>query len=163
MAQTKKKRRRKRRGTQGGRVDTNRRAARPPVWSPAVLVSLLIGAATHSGWDAFTHTGSVLAITESDYDTTTAWLVDAESSQRQRVGSGHALQSPREDEHTAAGGCPGQSRRGRESDDAPDERIAPSVAVADGPASLVTEQVANGVAVRMAVLYSLLGSGAPVA
>jgi aspartate carbamoyltransferase catalytic subunit len=35
--------------------------------------------------------------------------------------------------------------------------------VADGPASLVTEQVANGVAVRMAVLYSLLGSGAPVA
>ena len=35
--------------------------------------------------------------------------------------------------------------------------------VADGPASAVTEQVANGVAVRMAVLYSLLGSGAPVA
>jgi len=35
------------------------RAARPPVWSPSVLVSLLIGAATHSGWDAFTHTGSV--------------------------------------------------------------------------------------------------------
>jgi len=34
------------------------RAARPPVWSPSVLVSLLIGAATHSGWDAFTHTGS---------------------------------------------------------------------------------------------------------
>ena len=33
--------------------------------------------------------------------------------------------------------------------------------VADGPASLVTEQVANGVAVRMAVLYSLLGSGGP--
>jgi hypothetical protein len=29
MAQTKKKRQRKRRGTQGGRVDTNRRAARP--------------------------------------------------------------------------------------------------------------------------------------
>lgn len=29
MAQTKKKRRRKHRGTQGGRVDTNRRAARP--------------------------------------------------------------------------------------------------------------------------------------
>jgi hypothetical protein len=29
MAQTNKKRRRKRRGTQGGRVDTNRRAARP--------------------------------------------------------------------------------------------------------------------------------------
>jgi hypothetical protein len=29
MAQTKKKRRRKRRGTQGGRVDTNRRASRP--------------------------------------------------------------------------------------------------------------------------------------
>jgi aspartate carbamoyltransferase catalytic subunit len=38
-----------------------------------------------------------------------------------------------------------------------------AAAVADGPASLVTEQVANGVAVRMAVLYSLLGSGAPVA
>jgi dipeptidyl aminopeptidase/acylaminoacyl peptidase len=41
--------------------------------------------------DRFTHTGSVLAITESDYDTTTAWLVDAETSQRQRLGSGHAL------------------------------------------------------------------------
>jgi aspartate carbamoyltransferase catalytic subunit len=35
--------------------------------------------------------------------------------------------------------------------------------VADGPASVVTQQVANGVAVRMAVLYALLGSGAPVA
>jgi aspartate carbamoyltransferase catalytic subunit len=35
-----------------------------------------------------------------------------------------------------------------------------AASVADGPASLVTEQVANGVAVRMAVLYSLLGSGA---
>ena len=35
--------------------------------------------------------------------------------------------------------------------------------VAEGPASLITEQVANGVAVRMAVLYRLLGSGAPVA
>jgi aspartate carbamoyltransferase catalytic subunit len=34
-----------------------------------------------------------------------------------------------------------------------------AAAVADGPASLVTEQVANGVAVRMAVLYSLLGTG----
>ena len=38
-----------------------------------------------------------------------------------------------------------------------------AAAVADGPASLVTEQVANGVAVRMAVLYTLLGSGAPIA
>ena len=28
--------------------------------------------------------------------------------------------------------------------------------------SLVTEQVANGVAVRMAVLWSLVGSGGPV-
>jgi aspartate carbamoyltransferase catalytic subunit len=34
-----------------------------------------------------------------------------------------------------------------------------AASVADGPASLVTEQVANGVAVRMAVLYTLLGSG----
>lgn len=34
--------------------------------------------------------------------------------------------------------------------------------VADSPRSLVTEQVANGVAVRMAVLYALLGSGGPV-
>ena len=34
--------------------------------------------------------------------------------------------------------------------------------VADGPASLVTSQVASGVAVRMAVLYLLLGSGAPI-
>ena len=38
-----------------------------------------------------------------------------------------------------------------------------AAAVADGPASLVTEQVANGVAVRMAVLYHLLGSGASIA
>jgi aspartate carbamoyltransferase catalytic subunit len=35
--------------------------------------------------------------------------------------------------------------------------------VADGPASVVTEQVANGVAVRMAVLWSLLGSGGRIA
>jgi hypothetical protein len=34
------------------------REARPPVWSPAVLVSLLAGAATHSAWDAFTHGGA---------------------------------------------------------------------------------------------------------
>jgi aspartate carbamoyltransferase catalytic subunit len=38
-----------------------------------------------------------------------------------------------------------------------------AAAVADGPASLVTQQVANGVAVRMATLYTLLGSGAPIA
>jgi aspartate carbamoyltransferase catalytic subunit len=38
-----------------------------------------------------------------------------------------------------------------------------AAAVADGPASLVTEQVANGVAVRMAVLFTLLGSGATIA
>jgi aspartate carbamoyltransferase catalytic subunit len=38
-----------------------------------------------------------------------------------------------------------------------------AASVADGPASLVTEQVANGVAVRMAVLYSLLGTGASIA
>ncbi len=31
--------------------------------------------------------------------------------------------------------------------------------VADGPASLVGEQVANGIAVRMAVLYRALGAG----
>jgi aspartate carbamoyltransferase catalytic subunit len=35
--------------------------------------------------------------------------------------------------------------------------------VADGPASIVTEQVANGVAARMAVLWSLLGSGSQIA
>jgi aspartate carbamoyltransferase catalytic subunit len=34
--------------------------------------------------------------------------------------------------------------------------------VADSARSLITEQVANGVAVRMAVLWSLLGSGGPV-
>jgi aspartate carbamoyltransferase catalytic subunit len=34
--------------------------------------------------------------------------------------------------------------------------------VAEGPASLITEQVTNGVAVRMAVLYTLLGQGASV-
>jgi aspartate carbamoyltransferase catalytic subunit len=35
--------------------------------------------------------------------------------------------------------------------------IAPEVA--EGPTSVITEQVANGVAIRMAVLYSILGSG----
>jgi aspartate carbamoyltransferase catalytic subunit len=34
--------------------------------------------------------------------------------------------------------------------------------VADGPASVITEQVANGVALRMAVLWSLLGSGGSI-
>jgi aspartate carbamoyltransferase catalytic subunit len=34
--------------------------------------------------------------------------------------------------------------------------------VADSARSLVTEQVTNGVAVRMAVLWTLLGSGGPV-
>jgi hypothetical protein len=34
------------------------REARPPVWTPAVLLSLLLGAATHSAWDSFTHGGS---------------------------------------------------------------------------------------------------------
>jgi len=34
--------------------------------------------------------------------------------------------------------------------------------VADGPASIITEQVTNGVAVRMAVLYRLLGAGGAV-
>jgi aspartate carbamoyltransferase catalytic subunit len=33
--------------------------------------------------------------------------------------------------------------------------------VADSARSLITEQVANGVAVRMAVLWKLLGSGGP--
>jgi aspartate carbamoyltransferase catalytic subunit len=39
--------------------------------------------------------------------------------------------------------------------------IAPEVA--ETPRSVITEQVANGVAIRMAVLYQILGSGAPVA
>ncbi len=46
---------------------------------------------------------------------------------------------------------PGPMNRGVE--------IAPEVA--EGPASLITEQVTNGVAVRMACLYSILGSGEP--
>ncbi len=48
---------------------------------------------------------------------------------------------------------PGPMNRGVE--------IAPEVA--DGPASLIAEQVHNGVAVRMAVLWKLLGSGVAVA
>jgi len=48
---------------------------------------------------------------------------------------------------------PGPMNRGVE--------IAPEVAESD--ASVITEQVENGVAVRMAVLYHLLGSGAAVA
>ena len=47
---------------------------------------------------------------------------------------------------------PGPMNRGVE--------IAPEVA--DGPTSIITEQVTNGVAVRMAVLYHLLGSGGVV-
>jgi dipeptidyl aminopeptidase/acylaminoacyl peptidase len=42
--------------------------------------------------DRWTHSGAVAAVTESDHDTTTAWLVDVASDQRQRLGSGHALQ-----------------------------------------------------------------------
>lgn len=48
---------------------------------------------------------------------------------------------------------PGPIRRG----------IEIAAEVADGPASLITSQVASGVAVRMAVLYLLLGSGALLA
>jgi aspartate carbamoyltransferase catalytic subunit len=48
---------------------------------------------------------------------------------------------------------PGPMNRGVE--------IAPEIA--EAPRSVITQQVANGVAVRMAVLYTLLGSGAPVA
>jgi aspartate carbamoyltransferase catalytic subunit len=47
---------------------------------------------------------------------------------------------------------PGPVRRG----------IEIAAEVVDGPASVITAQVANGVAVRMAVLYLLLGSGAPI-
>ena len=48
---------------------------------------------------------------------------------------------------------PGPVRRG----------IEIAAEVVDSPASVITAQVANGVAVRMAVLYLLLGSGAPLA
>jgi aspartate carbamoyltransferase catalytic subunit len=48
---------------------------------------------------------------------------------------------------------PGPVRRG----------IEIAAEVADSPCSVITAQVANGVAVRMAVLYLLLGSGAPLA
>ena len=48
---------------------------------------------------------------------------------------------------------PGPMNRGVE--------IAPEVA--DLPSAVITDQVANGVAVRMAVLYHLLGSGVPLA
>ncbi|MDA8442364.1 MAG: aspartate carbamoyltransferase catalytic subunit [Peptococcaceae bacterium] len=48
---------------------------------------------------------------------------------------------------------PGPMNRGVE--------ISPEVA--DGPQSVITEQVTNGVAVRMAVLYLLLGSGVDLA
>jgi aspartate carbamoyltransferase catalytic subunit len=47
---------------------------------------------------------------------------------------------------------PGPVRRG----------IEIAAAVADSPLSVITTQVTNGVAVRMAVLYLLLGSGAPL-
>ncbi len=47
---------------------------------------------------------------------------------------------------------PGPIRRG----------IEIAAEVADSPVSVITAQVASGVAVRMAVLYLLLGSGAPI-
>jgi aspartate carbamoyltransferase catalytic subunit len=47
---------------------------------------------------------------------------------------------------------PGPMRRG----------IEIAAEVADSPVSVITAQVASGVAVRMAVLYLLLGSGAPI-
>jgi hypothetical protein len=34
------------------------REARPAVWSPSVLVSIFVGAATHTAWDSFTHGGA---------------------------------------------------------------------------------------------------------
>lgn len=47
---------------------------------------------------------------------------------------------------------PGPMRRG----------IEIAAEVADSPSSVITAQVASGVAVRMAVMYLLLGSGAPI-
>ncbi len=47
---------------------------------------------------------------------------------------------------------PGPMRRG----------VEIAAEVADSPVSVITAQVASGVAVRMAVLYLLLGSGAPI-
>ena len=41
--------------------------------------------------DRWTHTGSVLAVTESDTETTTAWLVEVDTGRRQRIGSGQSL------------------------------------------------------------------------
>ena len=40
------------------RLSRTGRQARPPVWSLSVLVSLLVGAATHAAWDSFTHGGA---------------------------------------------------------------------------------------------------------
>jgi len=37
------------------------RTSRPPAWSPAVLVSLVVGAMTHVTWDSFTHGGAAVA------------------------------------------------------------------------------------------------------
>ena len=37
--------------------------------------------------------------------------------------------------------------------------VDPASEVADGPASVILDQVTNGVAVRMAVLYLLAGGG----
>ena len=86
--------------------------------------------------------------------------------QRERIGQGAVPVAARvlgalgADASSARRGCkpdtlvmhPGPMNRGIE--------IAGEVA--DSARSLVTEQVANGVAVRMAVLWSLLGSGGPV-
>ncbi len=37
------------------------RTPRPAAWSPAVLVSLIVGAMTHNTWDSFTHGGAAVA------------------------------------------------------------------------------------------------------
>ena len=54
MAQTRKKRRRKHRGTQGGRIDTNRRAARPRSREEAEALARRFGAKTSGSVSAKT-------------------------------------------------------------------------------------------------------------
>ena len=86
--------------------------------------------------------------------------------QQERLGPGAAPEPARV---LRALRAHGRARRAHEAGhvrDAPGPMIrGPEIAteVVDGPRSLVREQVTNGVAVRMAVLWSLIGSGGQVA
>ena len=59
--------------------------------------------------------------------------------------------------HDRGAGAAGQARRDHHAPGPMNRGVEIASEVADGPYSVILEQVANGVAVRMAVLYLLAG------